>query len=297
MRAGWVATIAAALTAALEAPALACASCGCGDPTLTSMGTEKPFEGRLRASLDARHRTDTLGEEGRDQIKLSEQRLDLSLSWAPLASTFVQVNVPFLRREIEFYSLARETSLGLGDSEVRIKHFIYQDRSAQPRHLLAVIAGLRVPTALRQEATNGKALPIEIQPGSGSFDPILGLSYGWFALPWSLFVSANFGLPTGRPSDYRASASLRTSVAFQAQATPWLAFRANVDTRSDFKAVALGARERDSGGFIAFAGPEVILMPLMDLSFFGAFRYPLLSALRGFHREGFVINAGAAYDF
>jgi hypothetical protein len=297
MRAVWSATIAVTMTAALEATAFACASCGCGDPTLTSMGTEKPFEGRLRASLDARHRTDTLGKEGRDQIKLSEQRLDLSLSWAPLASTFVQVNVPLLRREIEFYSLARETNLGLGDSELRIKHFIYQDRPAQPRHLLAVIAGLRVPTALRQRASNGDALPLEIQPGSGSLDPILGVSYGWFGLPWSLFASANFGLPTGRPSDYRASASLRTSVAFQAQAASWLAFRANVDTRADFKAIAGGVNERDSGGFIAFAGPEVILMPWMDLSFFGAFRYPVVSALRGFHREGLIINAGAAYDF
>jgi hypothetical protein len=34
-------------------PAMACASCGCGDPTLTGAGTEQPFRNRIRVSAAA----------------------------------------------------------------------------------------------------------------------------------------------------------------------------------------------------------------------------------------------------
>ena len=48
--------VAAASFALVPAPVSACAVCGCGDATLTSMGAEAPYQGRLRVSLEARYR-------------------------------------------------------------------------------------------------------------------------------------------------------------------------------------------------------------------------------------------------
>ena len=41
--------------------ASACATCGCGDPTLTLMGAGQPFSGRLRLGAELRYRWDELG--------------------------------------------------------------------------------------------------------------------------------------------------------------------------------------------------------------------------------------------
>jgi hypothetical protein len=79
-----VALIGATLTAvgSLPAPAQACASCGCGDPTLTTLGTTKPFAGRLRAALQLAYRTDAVGREGLNRVELREARLDASVAAA-----------------------------------------------------------------------------------------------------------------------------------------------------------------------------------------------------------------------
>ena len=63
-----------AIMVALSLPvgdAWACSTCGCGDLTLTVMGSEKPYAGRLRAALELRHRTDAVGRPG-----FNEQRLE-----------------------------------------------------------------------------------------------------------------------------------------------------------------------------------------------------------------------------
>jgi hypothetical protein len=55
--------IGALVVAALSArDAWACAMCGCGDPTLTTMGAEQPFAGRLRLSSELRYRSDAIGD-------------------------------------------------------------------------------------------------------------------------------------------------------------------------------------------------------------------------------------------
>lgn len=292
-----VATAAFVATMMRVASSSACATCGCGDPTLTAMGTEKPFRGRLRASIDARYRSDDIGKPEVDQIRLREIRLDGQLAWAPSERVFLLATVPLLERRVRYVNGGETTTGALGDVELRAKTFVFFDRPFAPRHLYAVTGGLKVPTAPRQRnETDGRYLPIETQPGTGSWDPLLGLSYAFFARPFSFYASAQGTAPLRGTGDQRASPSVRATSALQVQLIPWLAPRFGVDTRLDAHAYEDGRPERDSSGFIAFLSPELLLSPTTDLLVVLSLRLPVMQALAGYHHEGPTAGVALAYD-
>lgn len=287
-----------ALVIVLSARAtFACAVCSCGDPTITALGTEKPYRNRVRASLELRHRSDRVGTPGLDALTLSEQRLDLQIAWAPHARIFVAANVPGLRREIGRVNLRREQSFGLGDIELRAKAFVWQDRAWSPRHLLAVNAALKFPTAIDQRDGGGTLLPLELQAGTGSFDPSVGISYAWFGFPWMVYTSLGGVYPTRGRYAFRASPSLRMTAAVQYSVTKWFAPRLGLDLRVDGVGEENGAPARDSGGFVGAMSLELLFTPRQDLLVFAAVRIPVAQALRGQHEEGSYITAGIAADF
>lgn len=300
VRSGSVALGALAVLAILTAThsARACASCGCGDPTLTAMGTEKPYRNRLRASIDARYRTDAIGRPAVDQIALSEARLDAQVAWAPHERFFVLGTLPLVQRRIRYVNDAVTEMLAVGDMELRAKAFVFVDTAFAPRHLFAVTGGLKLPTAPRQRsALDGTLLPTEAQPGTGAWEPILGMSYAFFARPWSFYTSAHGTVPLRGTSEFRSAPSVRTTAAIQYQALSWLAPRLGIDTRLDARAYEAGAPERDSSGLIGFISPELLVSPLTDLVVVFTLRMPVVQALAGYHHEGPVAGAAVAYDF
>lgn len=276
----------------LAATVVACAACQCGDPTLTTMGSEKPFEGRFRLSTELRHRTDRIGEPGVHAIDVSEQRLDLGVSYAPRAWLFLSATVPLVRMDVTYVNLARDTRATLGDVELRAKAFVYQDRAWSPHHLVAVHAGAELPTA---SVDRGDDMKLETLPGSGSIDPLAGVSYGYFHEPWSAYASATLYWPTAALG-IQGGRSLRTTVAAQYQPTFAWALQLGLDSRWDGRAIEHGAPEPDTGGFIAFASPQISYSPAEDLLVHVGVRIPVLDALHGWHDEGVILAAGAAYD-
>jgi hypothetical protein len=276
--------------------AQACATCGCGDPTLTALGAERPYQNRVRVGLDFRYRTDAIGEAFRNQIRIKEQRLGIFGAWAPSSRLFLQIDMPVLRRTVRYPNLAETTTIALGDFELRAKLFVAQERIFAPRHLFALVFGFKLPTAPRQTTVGGAQVPSEAQPGTGSFDPILGVSYAFVTRPWAFYGSILASAPLRSTAAFRASTSLRGTTAVQYQWTSAIALRLGLDTRIDGKSFENATPERDSGGFVAFVSPEVLLNPTADLVFFGAIRYPVASSLQGFHDEGPVASLGVGYD-
>jgi hypothetical protein len=287
----------AALVLLVPDQARACASCGCGDPTLTALGTEKPSRNRLRASLEARHRIDVVGAPGVDELRLSEQRLDGQLAWAPHERLFLLASLPVLRRDLRYDDGFERRTWGIGDLEVRAKLFLMQDRAFAPRHLLAAMVGAKLPTAVVDHRRNGQALPLELQAGTGSFDALLGASYAYFTFPWSAYASAQLALPGRGTAGARAGRSLRGTVAAQRHLGSLLAARLALDTRFDGQAQENGAPDPNSGGFIAFAAPELLVSPVVDLSLSVWLKVSVLNRLDGQHQEPFVAGLSAAYDF
>jgi hypothetical protein len=287
----------ALLACALPArPAAACAACGCGDPTLTAAGAEQPFAGRLRSSLELRYRTDSIGEPRVDESEIIELRADLSGSWAPLENLVFVLTMPLVYREVSDVTLAVDRSWGPGDLELRSKLFVYRDRALAPRHLLAVTLGVKAPTAPFRREADGELLPLEAQAGTGSWDVLAGPSYALFAGSFSLYTSAQISIPLLTREELEPGLSLRGTLAPQLQVGERVAVRGAVEARADQPSEEGGAEDPNSGGLVMFAGGDVLVSPLLDLTLAAGARLPVVQALRGFHREGAILNLALSYD-
>lgn len=290
--------IAAALLAALAAPrtAAACAACGCGDPTLAAVGAEKPFDGRLRLSVDARYRTDAVGVKGVDRLELGELRSDLQVAWSPTAAWALLATLPVGYRRIDYVNGSSQNTSFVGDPELRAKAYVWQDRRFDPRHLLGVVAGLTLPLGTALSESTGR-VPLELGVSLGVPTALVGLSYAGFARPWSMYASATLSSAfyTAKDGD-KPSTSGRATLAVQHQTTPSLALRASAHLRVDQVATSEFKDDPNSGGWVAFAGPEVLFALGGDATAFAYLRVPFASGLRGNHDEGPIVGLGLVWD-
>ena len=223
--------------------------------------------------------------------------MDLGIAYAPTPWLFVTTAIPLQARQLEEVSLARQSSFGMGDVEVSARAYVFRDRAFQPRHMVSVIGGLKLPTApLQRGAGARRPLSIDAQLGSGSVDPLAGLAYGGFWRDWSLFASA-VGTVPGRGWDaYRLGSSVRSSVALQYQSRWPVAFRFGADSRWDGVANQAGVQDSIGTGWTAFASPDLLFSPTQDVVLQLGARIPVWQRLSGPARQLPVVIAGIAYD-
>jgi hypothetical protein len=270
--------------------ARACAACASGDPTLTVMGTEQPYAGRLRLAVRGRVRGDRL-----DDVKVLEGRTDLSLAWSPWPTLSLSADLPVVARAVSVGGAPRRHSVALGDAEARVRWFVFRDRELAPRHLVALVGGVAAPTG--ESSAAGVALPRDALAGTGVWSPLLGVSYAYFAHPLAFFASVVGYLRLGTMDGEAPGESLRGTVAVQHQLVPALALRVAADARVDARVRRFdGQRERGTGGGIVFAGVDAVVSLGGDLVLFAGLRVPVVQALEGGHVETALGELGLAAD-
>ncbi len=276
--------------------AWACATCACGDPTLMSMGTEQPFEGRLRLSSTLRGWGHTVGQDGVNALRLREARMDLAVAYAPLPWLFLSATLPLQAREVRDVSLTRERGWGIGELELTAKAFLFRDKAFSANHLFSVLGGVKLPTAPVLRGPDGELMNLDAQLGSGSVDPLAGLAYQHFRGSWSFLVSATGFLPTRGLQGFRAGASIRGTLAAQYQPSAKWALRLGFDGRLEAQADVNGEREENGGGFIGYASPDVLFSPGMDVVVAAGVRVPVINQLRGRVSPTPIAMLSVAYD-
>jgi hypothetical protein len=276
--------------------ALACAACACGDPTLLAAGSEQPFTGRMRPSAELRYRTDSVGEPGVDEFQIREWRATLSFAYAPLSELFVIGILPVVDRLATDVSLARYRSFGLGDAEFRLKWFVARDPKLGADWLIAVTGGVKFPTGAFHRDADGELLPMEAQPGTGSWDLLFAPSLSVFVGQTSFYGMVQGTLPVATRPELSPGPGLLGTFAGQYQFWEFLALRAVVDVRLERPTHENGQEDPNSGGALLMAGPDLLVSPLADLTFGLGFRLPVVQALRGAHEEGPAFSASAALD-
>jgi hypothetical protein len=291
-----MALFAASWAALSPRPAAACAACGCGDPTLTSMGTEKPFAGRFRVSAEFRHLTLEIGAPETGGFDLREERLTLGLAYAPIAWVFLSVEQPVVQRAATYANAASDSVTHVGDTVVRAKLFVFQDRPFDARHLLSLTAGSRLPTAPEQRASDGAPLSSELHTGAGALGAIAGLAYAAFFRPWSMYASSTATAPMVHRFDFVPGPSLDWTVGAQLQALDEVAIRLDADARWDDVERTSEGVEPDTGGFFAFLSPQVAVSPVTDFLISAGVRVPFLQRPRGTRDEGPIFFGSVVLD-
>lgn len=296
MRATYVFILVLGICAAAAGSAAACASCACGDPTLTLLGNEKPFENRIRVSLEYRRRSEKSGIPGISRTEVTEDRFALGSAWAPASWLFVGLSVPLVRKEYVLPNLAEESSFGLGDVELNGKYFFLGDRGRSRRHLAAVLAGIKLPVSREGKSTAGNPLAVEAQPGIGAWAGNMGLWYGYYRYPWSLYATGYVQVSSEGHQAYEPGASVLWTVSGQYQISQKFALQAGFDSRWSAADYQAGTRVPDTGGSIVFASPGLIWSPSESLIVHALVRIPVINGLRGNHSEGVNALGGITYD-
>jgi hypothetical protein len=293
--------------------AQACGSCGCGDPTLTALGADIPFQGRVRAYSGLR-----FWSAHSDEGEIQEARMDVAATWSPMSWLELGVQMPLQQRV--FTEGATSThGLGAGDLQISARALVFRDRSFSPHHLVHVFGGVELPTATLVRDEDGGAAPQDAQLGSGSWNPLVGAGYAWFADRWSGSVDVRFRLSTPGFQGHREGNATTGAAALQYQ--PWtrLGFRMGVEARYEgaesepatdhgaaLDVLALNAHAHSAltssdangpadGTLTTFLSPSVVAAVSTDLLVHLGVYLPVLDM--GPHPSGPVLQFGATQDF
>jgi hypothetical protein len=299
VRSDFLALLVAVLGSVLAWPraAAACATCSCGDPTITSMGTEQSYAGRLRVSLGYSHRSDAQGEAHVDEEDHDERRLDLSAAYSPTMWLQLAASLPLLERQVTEVDLSRDTLRGTGDLDVRARLTLWRDRHFAPRHLAGVSAGATLPTARVQQGAMGEALDLDHQVGGLAVAPRLGVFYTQLHHPWSIYASLSATHIVSVSGDERAGDNLAATAALQWQPGEVWGLRLAVDGKLEDRGKRGHELLADTGGAAVFVSPGVIYSPVVDLVFEAQVQLPVVNALYGRHDESPVVLIATSYDF
>ena len=204
--------------------------------------------------------------------------------------------MPVVHRLITEVNLAEASIWAPGDLDLRVRGVIWRDRKFAPRHLVSLTGGLEFPTSSIEYGEDGRPLPLEFQAGTGSWDPIVGASYGMFMDPWSLFVSSVAIFPTRGIADTKASNSFRQTLLGQYQPWSFLAFQLGAEFRIDGPGYIGEVRDPNTGGQILYGTLGILGRPHEDVMIHATAALPMLQRLDGTHREGFAFIAGVVYE-
>lgn len=242
--------------------AWACASCGCGDDTLTAMGVEKPLKNRVRLALEERFGGHTAGDPSYEEDSWT-LRSSLSASWSPIARLTVAALVPVVTGWDRTGDQPWHHYTMLGDAELSVRGIVLQDRKWSPHHIVSALVGLKLPTGPRAYDETGYPLADDVQPGSGSWDPFAGAGYAWFGKELSFYSSVSYRYTTVGRNRYRRGQSVGGTVGLQFQPLGVIAFSVAADVRwAAADALPGGIDTPNTGGAMVALTPSLIVSPV-----------------------------------
>lgn len=287
-----LALVLALLTLPISTTAHACATCGAGDPTLQIVGMEQPIEGRFRLGAVVTHQS-----IADDDAQTFDQRVTLGASWAFGDAAVLSLSLPFVWREVRYATLAEDHTLGLGDADLRARVTLFRDRNFAPAHRLLIDVGSRLPTGMVLGNAQG-LLPLQAQPGTGAFEPYVGVLWISNVDDFSLWGQANVAFPFTGTDGWRNGIAVRANAAAQWQPIPEFALRVLVDSRFEGTSGRVTETLPSEINSALFVGGGVVVAPASDWVLHLLVRVPAFAAYPSHpsHSEGVNVEAGVALD-
>ncbi|MGE0640996.1 MAG: hypothetical protein AB7G12_13175 [Thermoanaerobaculia bacterium] len=330
MRFRRVRTAAACALVALMAssvPAGACSVCRCGDPTFNALGTGIFERGQFRLALDWERleksqgaddaepgethlgatsglRTIASAHEGEHggREELTEERLVVTLSYAPTERLELVGRLPWSRRELREEGESTSAS-GAGDPEFYALFRLWSAEWQQGlgrRSWLSLVGGLKTDWGENEQRRAGERLDEHLQSGTGSVDPFAGLSFVHLLdATSSLYGSAQYRRPGRNDSGYRYGDALLANAGYERKlgtrfdGTIELNYRDAAPDEIDPE----GETDPDTGGAILFVSPRLLLHLGRSIVARVAVQIPVWDGLDGEQEEKTVINLGITASF
>jgi hypothetical protein len=223
----WARAFACALLCGVASPALAdhVGPSGVGTSGLAVFSPDTLDEGHWAAGLRLLY-TRPERRSDAELAALSEQGIDahntdynlngsLGIAYGITHELTISAELPYVRRdnlrEGEDGELARLGSIsGIGDASVLAKYRLTHGDGAG----FALVAGIKLPTgSTRQRDSEGERLETEHQPGTGSWDPIVGASAATRMGVVRLTASALYQISTTGAQETRLGDRFQAGVA------------------------------------------------------------------------------------
>jgi hypothetical protein len=192
-----------------------------------------------------------------------------------------------------------DTISGLGDATLLGKYRLL-DNPVE----LAVLGGLKIPTGKTTERTDdGDLLEPDHQPGSGSWDPLLGVAVARQFETFTLGASVLYRITTRGRHDFTPGQQVIVAVKGELQLLglgtfPRLYGSLELSEQFTAKDKEGTVTNHDTGGSIIGLGFGLRLRATEKLTFGGTFTLPLYQGLYGEqHKERYEILFGTAVDF
>jgi hypothetical protein len=139
------------------------------------------FDQGTRTSLAYIHKVNGTLFSGTDEVpnpldgSFEETRAVAAINYGLRPDLTVSALLPFVSKRLESNTGDLDSS-GFGDVAILGKFRAYKLDWERSTFQVATIGGLEVPTGVTDASDNGMRLPPQLQPGSGAWNPFLGLS-------------------------------------------------------------------------------------------------------------------------
>jgi hypothetical protein len=267
-------------------PSWGCATCNCGDSTLTTTGVEQPYKNRVRLSVEewyGDHRSGS-GDALEHTYTL---RSSLAAIWSPIDRLTFGAFLPWVTTWLRHESTT-DTINGLGDLALSARVLVARDRKFAAHHLFWLNAGLKTPTGPRLRDDSAYPYSDDDQPGSGSWDPFGGATYAWFSgAMWSAYASVSYRYTTSGPRGYRRGSGLGWTASTQLQ--PWTRVALSLGFDGSWiqpDELQNGHAAPNTGGVLVALAPGVLVAPRTDVVLRLIIDVPVVQELYGQQQVG-----------
>jgi len=213
---------------------------------LLTLGYDEERREGLRTGEDSV--PDPLGQERIDRTAV------LAAHWGARHDLQLSAIVPFVDRDLEGGGGLDLEASGLGDASLVAKWRFYRWDAKGKALNVALIGGLELPTGSDDETDGGAPLPPDLQPGSGSWDPLLGVGATYEPGRWRFNAVALTKWNTPNGDGYRFGNDLVAEL--EAGNRFWLEPYPGPFMRFDGRVRYLAEGRDHDGGVVADTGGE-----------------------------------------
>ena len=248
------------------------------------------------------------------------QRITLSGSYAPTGKVRVMVSVPWVINDMTMQMhnavmwmapVKMKQISELGDVTAIGLYRFYQDREPMPTMAISGGVGLKFPTGSHTVQANGKRVHAHMQPGTGSWDPILTLNFvDMLNSDFLLQADATYQIATKNDLGYCAGDTFALNSYLRYNLVDFINVSLGLgyfhseqadDPLNNYN----GQDSRRLTDFVGYTGEDSIwvspgfqVLPMKHASVDFKFQYPLYYSVGGIQQvTDYRLLAGVSYSF